>query len=401
MAASDLSTLYVELPKLFEEYDPPSRWDDYHIVPVEFNVDDPYELDSLEEAFAVDKDAEQIYTDLFGPLDESDLGSAFAYEGNMSIPGVEDSFPGGPRSPKPNAYPPPDSLAFYLPFHYYYPELWGVYLIAEGVNWLATALRRHSGWDRKRKTWNLTHRKAVASARTFLYYHEAFHHKTESFATRLEVTHRQALYRLGFQKLFDDTFLTDDCLEEALANAHAYRKVEEALKARKWKKRAVLKGLRAYIKGQEPGYNRALEFIEEDVFRSARNQFSELNHDESLPHEGKDSKIWKLFGHGYRGIARINSYANYLVKRDSPLLDRVDLHGRRISYRKLKKELDSLVGLNFERQGKGSHEVYRTDEGDRVTLYYTDGDVPRGTLNSILKQAGVDMNVHDFIRAQS
>ena len=35
-------------------------------------------------------------------------------------------------------YPPPDALAFYLPFHYFHPVWWGVYLLLEGVERLAT-----------------------------------------------------------------------------------------------------------------------------------------------------------------------------------------------------------------------------------------------------------------------
>jgi predicted RNA binding protein YcfA (HicA-like mRNA interferase family) len=33
-----------------------------------------------------------------------------------------------------------------------------------------------------------------------------------------------------------------------------------------------------------------------------------------------------------------------------------------------------------------------------VTLYYTTGDVPKGTLSEILKQARVNMTVYDFLR---
>jgi len=80
------------------------------------------------------------------------------------------------------------------------------------------------------------------------------------------------------------------------------------------------------------------------------------------------------------------------------LLDRIPLEYLYISYRDLKDKLDAIIGLSFKRDGKGSHEVYTTHRGNSVTLYHTSRDVPKGTLSSILKQAGVDMNVHEFLR---
>tara|TARA_Y100000031_G_scaffold122851_1_gene137950 strand:+ start:244 stop:849 length:606 start_codon:yes stop_codon:yes gene_type:complete len=57
---------------------------------------------------------------------------------------VGGDFPGSPyrRRTKPinrSLVPPPDALAFYLPFHAY-PDYWGIYLIAEGVNTLGSAI---------------------------------------------------------------------------------------------------------------------------------------------------------------------------------------------------------------------------------------------------------------------
>ena len=41
---------------------------------------------------------------------------------------------------------------------------------------------------------------AFETARLFLYYCEAFHHKTECFAIRLELAHRQAFYKTWFEQ---------------------------------------------------------------------------------------------------------------------------------------------------------------------------------------------------------
>jgi len=219
-------------------------------------------------------------------------------------------------------------------------------------------------------------------------------------ATRLEVTHRQPLYKRGFLDLYQRALNEEDCTEEALASAHAFRKVTDAFDEKGWRIGAVRSGLRQYLKSLPEAYRGALELVDDDPFYDARNAFAEENHRESLPIVGKDKALWDLFGYAFAGIARINSYTNYIVRRGSALADRADLHGRQIGYGEVKNKLAEMVGLRFKRQGSGSHEIYETADGNSVTLYHTNGDIPKGTLNSILKQAGIDMNVHDFIRTR-
>ena len=54
------------------------------------------------------------------------------------------------------------------------------------------------------------------------------------------------------------------------------------------------------------------------------------------------------------------------------------------------------AGYRFDREGPGSHEVWRHERtGRKVTLPRHDGDMAEGTLRAILREAGV--NVHDFL----
>lgn len=393
MASSDLPTLRDQLPEVFEDMDPPHDWDDYHVIPTGRGKDDNFEIGSLTEAERLEEDQALLRTEDPTPT------RAFG-EGEFS--GVENTsvFPGSPQGWSEGKVPPPDTLAFYLPFHFYYPDLWGIYLTKEGVGSLMRYLQAQSGFNWGEHDWTLSQQEAEVAARLFLYYHEAFHHNVESMASRLEVTHRQPLYRRGFLKLYRRTFLTSECTEEALANAYAFKKVSQVFKKKGWNADAVRSGLRQYIKGQPPGYNRGMEFVEDDAFVEKRNEFGEANLRESLPFVKKDGALWNLFTYAFSGICKLNKHTNYLVRKDSSFMDSDDLNEYHIGYGDLKDKLDGLVGLHFKRQGNGSHEIYETDAGDTVTLYYTTGDVPKGTLNSILKQAGVDMNVHEFIRAR-
>ena len=52
-----------------------------------------------------------------------------------------------------------------------------------------------------------------------------------------------------------------------------------------------------------------------------------------------------------------------------------------------------LLGYTFDRQGPGSHEVWRHKEtGRKVTLPRHNRDMAEGTLHAVLHQAGIDIN---------
>jgi predicted RNA binding protein YcfA (HicA-like mRNA interferase family) len=51
------------------------------------------------------------------------------------------------------------------------------------------------------------------------------------------------------------------------------------------------------------------------------------------------------------------------------------------------------VGFEFDRQAKGSHEIWRNPEtGLRVTITNHPGDIPEGTLRAIVKATGLSVD---------
>lgn len=58
-------------------------------------------------------------------------------------------------------------------------------------------------------------------------------------------------------------------------------------------------------------------------------------------------------------------------------------------YRQIVQRLKAL-GLQFERQAAGSHEIWYNPAANRyTTIPNHPGDMPEGTLRAILRQAGV------------
>ena len=66
-------------------------------------------------------------------------------------------------------------------------------------------------------------------------------------------------------------------------------------------------------------------------------------------------------------------------------------------YREVARRLRAL-GFVFDRQGSGSHEVWRhAGTGRKVTVPHHGGDLAEGTLRAILREAGIDPG--DFLQA--
>lgn len=315
MSVEHLDILHQQLPELFQNRALAPEWDEGLIF---VRVGAPELALSMTEApmyTSALRNENQVLTQAV--LEQ--MAAEVAVEAGSTPPPLPHSITealggahaGGPITyDDPTKMPPPECLAFYLPFHYYHPTWWGVYLLLDGVVWLAGEIIRRSGGK-------VSPENAVHASRLFLYYHEAFHHKTECFATRLELTHRKPCYKTGFERLYQVTFKTELCLEEGLANASALndQRVKQI-------DPATDKALEGYVLDSPPGYDLGVS-IREDLL-SVRCKFAEQNQRFSLPQlPPKDPEVWRTAPHLFDGIANIKSRVNYVMHKDSPLAQRL------------------------------------------------------------------------------
>ena len=62
-----------------------------------------------------------------------------------------------------------------------------------------------------------------------------------------------------------------------------------------------------------------------------------------------------------------------------------------LTYRDVVEKLRQ-AGFEFDRQAKGSHEIwYNRASKRRVTVPNHPGDIPRGTLRAIIKESGIPL----------
>ena len=383
MAVDDLDVLQEQMPHLFETLE----------VPSEFEADWAFERIGGQESdvrnrwFSDDSRSESPF-----PQPRSTFEG---YE-RVRVPHFGSTFPGAPVPFDPSkSVPPPDALGFYLPFHSFYPTWWGVYLIAEGVESLGAFIHDYACED-------LDWSESIRVAEMFIYFHEAFHHATECFATRLEIIYRRPLYTRAFRDYYRSRLGSGACTEEALACAHGMLKASEVVfpaKTHKAKQNLAFSALARYVSMLPLDYSKGGEYSTAHSFRELRSQFAEENLQGAVPGTPPaGAGVWTSFPHAFSGISRVQSRVNYVVHRSSPLFERVGAGGYYLTKKELGKRLQKLAGCRLVAEGS-RHEIWEGPEG-RFTIPRHPGDLRTGTLGAIIKQAGLNMSVSQFVSAR-
>lgn len=330
---SAIESLNRHLPKAFSEAPLPPDWNSEWLEKTAQNPRAP-SLTGVEQALISEEISKERSEDGLAPnkLPSDRIpsnGSAppnarTARSGPPPAPDFPEGFPGAPVSSRSSPRPPADAYAFYLPFHLYWNRGWGIYLITECYERLAEDFFQAAKPG-------LTKKEAYAATRLYLYEHAFFHHKVETFSSRLETVTRKKVYLKGQRDLYDARKGTDQQLEEVLAEAYALRRVEGRLRSDEWdwpeKKREAFRGvLVQFMNGSGLPYERGPEVHEKGRFVPIRNRFcEEILSWSPVGAVGKPEAIWSMFGHGFRGLADITSEIRYLVREGSPVSQRIGL----------------------------------------------------------------------------
>jgi len=162
-----------------------------------------------------------------------------------------------------------DTLAWYRPFHYNWESRnhpWGIYILDKGLYYLA-----HNVLEPLRDLGYNTGDLLIIAAR-ILFYHEFFHFLSEIAASILEAPSRfqESLYRNYVDHIFVQRHDSSGPLEEALANAFAFRKTDFR------KKPGLKSSLRNFMRNQPSGYREFENYLKPQFFSNGRQQLSNL-----------------------------------------------------------------------------------------------------------------------------
>lgn len=318
------------------------------------------------------------------------LAGSHTSNGDLSGPfrelAADGDFPGGPSPIARGGIPPVDALAFYLPFHRFSPDIYGIYLIADGVRWLS-----YSFFVSSRNF--LTAHECLILAKAFLFHHEAYHNAVEVFATRMELAHRVPVYETGAVRWFKQPPSSQH--EEALATGYALNKARLALPSHKRAFAGSL--LRAFVRGSPPPYSFGSQLCTARELKLSQNVFQEEVLTLAV---GSVSRISATAWNAgllimSPSLARGNRFS-YVVSNNSPLAKRIPLGSVYFAdRRKVIKNLKALLGGGNEVAG-GRHPIFLAPDGTRTPIPHGK-DVDEGTLGNILKQLGIEMRPRDFM----
>jgi predicted RNA binding protein YcfA (HicA-like mRNA interferase family) len=401
MAEKDISILQIESPELFQSKDlDGERIDDGYVCIDIPNPDKPYVLDDFREdlsnypgtqSYVEEEDEARNIEELYEPnpnfnpdiWPQNDPVLIDVFSGGKTPGG----FPGAPSLPDIPGSPPSDAMAFYLPFHFFYPHWWGIYLVQEWVQWFADFIFHNSRGS-------LPPRTCYSAARLYLYYHEHYHHRVESFATRLEIVHRTALYKTSFLDLYKRTIGRSSCREESLAEANAYLRTMNQFKSAGYTTKANLENaLEDFMIKSPPGYKEGLDYINpKKRHKECQSEFAEQNL--ALAHlpgyRSKDPKIWDSAAYMFRGIVDRRTRCKYLINRNASILTRSPLAKPRYKMKQFEKKLRKL-GCQFVKH-KRKHDEWEGPNGKRTVVPRHSVEMAPGTMNSILKAFGLSMD---------
>lgn len=378
-----IDVLYQELPEVFSLKDLPEIDDSEWVILSHDNLD-------WENLF---KDFEELFLDYFNSVAQAYLP--------VSLPDLSDFMtlkkkPGSPVPiPKRGITPPPDALAFYLPFHEYYPDKWGIYILFEGIIILSQRLI------------DLCSKKNLPDIKLFpeiairaLFYHEAYHNAVENFAVKLELTHKKKIYLTAFNDYYAKTSDTDDCLEEALANLNLIKNVFAYINDNKSidvdKKKYLKAAFLSYIKDNPPGYRKSYDIYIIQHEQEHKLIFINELMNCALSPNYRSKEVWSLFSHAISPLIKIDQIC-YLINRKSEIWHIVPKHIKSIRYRELIKKLSKIDNIKLLRQGRGSHEIWISSKGKRFVIPRHKNDIPVGTIISIMRDLNLKMSFSEFL----
>jgi predicted RNA binding protein YcfA (HicA-like mRNA interferase family) len=254
--------------------------------------------------------------------------------------------------------PPEPHCAWYCPIHFF-GHGWGIYIREKCILSRALLIAARVDWSQvyiPKPEWV---RDLLRCAFYEFFFHEFFHHKVESLGLRLLVATGQDRYRPYKKNVYHRTLNTIDCLEESLANADSFRRLDEP-RYDNLLDRAIRDGFRAHLRAsfraQPPGYAQAVNFISPEKNSQGLYELQSQVRDGTLK-PNRASVDWEIAPNMITGLKDITDNI-YLILPDhaQPLFPTGWISpGPTVSSSDLEDALISHYGYLRVPGGKGSH----------------------------------------------
>jgi predicted RNA binding protein YcfA (HicA-like mRNA interferase family) len=284
-----------------------------------------------------------------------------------------------------------DTCAWYQPIHYFGLDF-GIFVREDCIRTLAKDIASRIFVHRSSVTHSHHLAKAVIRAAFASFFlHEHFHHKVESLGFRLHVVLGRSAYRSYKDNVYRPTVnpLSDDCLEEALANADSYKRLDKS--PYNIVGRTVLNATKQYLKYRfthldPPGYRKAIDRLSpsdfDDGLRLLQGQVLEA----TLKPSVRPRSDWRVATNLTKSLYTIKKEDLYIVvprgsapvlpAKISPLCSSRDMLG-----------VFRTMGWSEVKGGKGSH-IKLKNNGQTFILPGNRKDLSPGVIGCALKVLG-------------
>mgnify|MGYP003672733303 CR=1 FL=1 len=310
-------------------------------------------------------DDELEILDIDDPRVREWLGELERIIGNRNFPNrARQPVVRSPEAPEPHC-------AWYCPIHYF-GHGWGIYIRESCVLSLTKDIATFVDWSTVKVPLPVVARQLLRSAFYVFFLHEQFHHKVESLGFRLLVSTGTDRYRPYKANVYRRNFMTADCLEESLANAESYRRLNEQRYADRIDP-GIRKGLRNYIKTsmsmQPPGYREGVNYLTSGTYKQGLYELqSQILDGRSPASTPKDH--WSIAPNMITSLSKITDEIYVVMPRGArPIFTPTAVDpGATVSSRELEKALKRYHGYETVPGGKGSHLKLKKAGADTVII---------------------------------
>lgn len=222
--------------------------------------------------------------------------------------------------------------------------------------------------------------------------HEHYHHKVECLAIRFFVVENQPRYRPYWQSVYRPALGTDDLLEEALANADAYRRLSTA-PYRTWLpasvKEATQQALKMSFARAPKGYRKAIRYLTKGDFDKAENRLQSMVQ-ESLLTPTRLSDEWNFAPHLMHSFFNVTDDLWTVVPRGKKHIVPIKAAPVRVGSSKDTLQLLQQLGYTIvSGGGKGSHIKLKKPGRQPVIVPANRENLSPGTGRNIAKAVGL------------
>jgi len=285
-----------------------------------------------------------------------------------------------------------DVCAWYQPIHFFAYD-WGIFIREDCLIRQASRIAAFLPLPQKHLTSRAQYATMLLKASfAAFYFHEHFHHKVESFGVRLHVVTGFSKYLPYKKNVYRRYLYTDDCLEEALANADSYLRFQ----SRPYTSiidQKIIRAVRDYLVAtfpfDPPGYRMATNYLSSAPFIAGSNLLqSQILEATNFPQ--KNPGDWTASPQMMRSFFNFKSNIYSVVRRGNRTVLPTKILPKSCSTQTLIKIFQSR-GYSIVPGGKGSHVKLRNTSGETMIIPGNRKDLSVGVLNSALKSIGLSI----------